>query len=102
MPSSITIFNPELVIARLQSLNSPAQTVFRQVAGAADFLAAFDDLKQSPSVFVIPSAEAAGRTTAGRGVVRQRVTATCGVVIAQPHRTTSAARACRRTRPARR
>jgi hypothetical protein len=67
------------VIARLQSELVPG--TFKAVSGAGELQAAADQLKASPSAFVLPSQDRAGPDTAGTQLVRQRVVQQISVVI---------------------
>lgn len=77
MPS-ILIFDPQLVVARLQS----QVAALKQVAGAADYAAAAPDLRLPPAAWVIEAANRAGPNLAATVVVHQRVEVRFGVVIA--------------------
>lgn len=82
MPSDLVLFDPDLVIARIAELNTAA-TVFRAVAGAADLIAAMDDMKQSPAAYVVPVTDDATPNSLASMAVAQRVTARFGVVIGE-------------------
>lgn len=74
----ITLFDPDLVVARLQ-----AQVVaLRKVAGAADFAAAQADLRQSPAAFVIETSNRAAPSRTGTEVVSQDTEIRFGVILA--------------------
>ncbi len=76
--SSIVLFDPELVIARLQS----QVAALRDVAGAADLAAASQNLIRAPAAFVLPLSDRPGRNTTGTMVVSQQNTMSFGVVFA--------------------
>lgn len=54
--------------------------ILRSVGGTAELLAAIDQLKASPSAFVMPAANRAGGNTAAASVVRQRITQQFSVI----------------------
>ncbi len=62
----------ESIEARL-ALISGAGQVLRFVGGAGALVGAMDQLKASPSAFVIPSSDSPSINTAGTSIVRQRV-----------------------------
>jgi bifunctional ADP-heptose synthase (sugar kinase/adenylyltransferase) len=76
--AGITLFDPELVIERLVDQVKE----FKRITGAADLVAAFQDLKQSPAAFVLPLSATPGRNTAATVVVTQQVVDRFGVCIA--------------------
>lgn len=63
---TITLFNPDLVIARLATEVPPP--ALRRVAAAAELAAAGEDLKQVPAAYVVPSADRAGQNQLANGV----------------------------------
>lgn len=55
---------------------------FKAIEGASDLLEALDQLKASPSAFVLPSAKRSGPDRALTGVISQIVTVQVSIVIA--------------------
>lgn len=72
------------IIQRLRDQLAPAGTgMLRHVAGAAEYAAlqAPPPQARQPAAFVIPLSEVGGPNTLAAGPVRQRITATVGVVL---------------------
>lgn len=73
-----------MVIARLRATIGPdGSGILRHVAGAAEYAAldAPPPQARQPAAFVLPLAEVAGPNGLATGPVRQRITATIGVVL---------------------
>lgn len=75
---AIILFDPQWIITRLQT----QVTALKRVAGSAEFAAASDDLKQTPSAFVIPASEKAAPSSTGTLVVSQYNTVRFSVAVA--------------------
>lgn len=75
---AIVLFDAELVIARVAG----QVAAFKAVQGAAEFAAASEGLKQTPSVFVVPLADRPSRNGTGTLVVSQQSESRFGVLIA--------------------
>lgn len=77
-------FSVEPIITRLDDLRTAG--TFRQVGGAGDLAAAYDDLKQAPALFVIPARNTGGRNELSTDPdVRQKVNVTFAVVYGVQH-----------------
>lgn len=71
------------VVARIKAIETAGVTEFRKVATAANFAAARDDLKQSPSAYVLPLQDAAGpNQMGGGGAIIQQVREQFGIALA--------------------
>lgn len=75
---AIVIFDPAWIITRLQA----EVTELRRVAGSAEFAAAAEDLKQTPTAFVIPASEKPAASGSGTLVVSQYNTVRFYVAVA--------------------
>ncbi len=75
---AIKLFNPQWVIDHLD-VQVPD---LRQVSGAAQLARAAENLKQTPSAFVLPNAERPSGNSTGTMVVRQQNTVRFGVILA--------------------
>jgi hypothetical protein len=78
MPT-IALFDPDLVVARLQAQVS----ALRKVSGAADFAAAQAVLRQTPAAFVIETNNRATPSRTGTEVVSQETEIRFGVILAE-------------------
>lgn len=75
---AIVLFNPQWIIARLQS----EVAALKRVAGSAEIAQAAEDLKQAPAAFVVPNSERPTGSNTGTMVTSQLNTVRFGVVIA--------------------
>lgn len=75
---AIKLFDPQLIIARLQ----PPTTTLKIVTGAADFAAAAPEVKQTPCAFVLELANRASGNALATIAVSQENEISFGVVIA--------------------
>ena len=75
---AIVLFDPQWIITQLKT----EVTSLKLVGGAADFAAAAEGVRQTPSAFVLPSSERASGSSTGTMVVSQRNIARFAIVIA--------------------
>lgn len=70
------------VIELLKTIQTDGAQEFRKVAGAANFAAARDDLKNPPAAYVVPLSDSAKPNALSCGGIEQHVTERFGVVLA--------------------
>lgn len=75
---AIVLFDPQWIITQLRT----EVTSLKLVGGAADFAAAAEGVRQTPSAFVLPSSERASGSSTGTMVVSQRNSVRFAIVIA--------------------
>lgn len=70
------------IVNLLAALSTAGVKDFNKVAGAANFAAVKEDLKNQPAAYVIPMADRASPNKLGSGAISQRVTERFAVVMA--------------------